>query len=126
MISFDFSATASWPSTSRCRLAQAETRCKGSLPRARARREVLPSIATMSGAASRRLATQAVKHSANRAAGSAFITSLSVSCEAMPRSKGRSRRRNSSLRRPQRAISTKSSAPASVPQSTSSRISGSG
>ena len=86
MISFDFSATASWPSTSRCRLAQAETRCSGSLPFARARREVLPSIATMSGAFSRRLSTQAVKHSAKSGAGSAFITSFNVSCEAMPRS----------------------------------------
>jgi hypothetical protein len=86
------------------------------------RREVLPSIATMSDALSRRLATQAVKHSAKSGAGNAFITSLSVSCEAMPRAKGSSRRRKSSLR----AISTKSSAPASVPQSTSKRISGKG
>jgi hypothetical protein len=84
-ISFDFSATASCPSTSRWRLAQAETRCNGSLPLALARREVLPSIATMSGARSRRLSTQAVKHSAKSGAGSTFITSVSVSCEAMPR-----------------------------------------
>jgi hypothetical protein len=85
LISLDFSATASWPSTSRCRVAQAETRCKGSLPFALLRREVLPSIATMSGALSRSPSTQAVKHSAKRLAGNAFITSLSVSCEAMPR-----------------------------------------
>jgi hypothetical protein len=126
LISFDFCSTASCPSTNRWRLAQAETRCSGWPPFALARREVLPSIATMSGAVSRRLSTQAVKHSANSGAGSAFITSVSVSCEAMPRSKGKSRRKKSSFRRPQRATSTKSSAPASVAQSTSSRISGSG
>jgi len=50
------------------------------------RREVLPSIATMSGSVSRRLSTQAVKHAAKSGAGSAFITSFRVSCEAMPRS----------------------------------------
>jgi len=83
-------------------------------------------MATMSGAASRRLSTQAVKHSAKSVAGSAFITSFSVSCEAMPRSNGSSRRRKSSLRWPQRAISTKSSAPPSVAHSTTSRISGTG
>ena len=80
----------------------------------------------MSGARSRRSATQAVKQAAKSSAGSAFITSLSVSCEAMPRANGSSRRRNPSFCRPQRAISTKSSAPASVPQSTTSRISGNG
>jgi len=58
----------------------------GAPPFALLRREVLPSIATMSGSVSRRLSTQAVKHAAKSGAGSAFITSFRVSCEAMPRS----------------------------------------
>src|SRR4051794_18348979 len=50
-ISFDLPLTASCPSTRRWRVAQAETRCKGSRPLLRAwlRREVLPSMAMRSG-----------------------------------------------------------------------------
>jgi hypothetical protein len=126
--SLDFSAVACCPRTSRWRLAQAETRCSGERPLARSwlRREVLPSIATMSGAASRRPSTQAAKAARNSAGSSPETTSPSVSWLGTPRSKGRNRRRNPSLPRPQRTTSTKSSAPASVAQSTSSSTSGSG
>jgi hypothetical protein len=108
------------------RLAQAETTCSGCASPRRARREVLPSIATKSGSASRRLATQAVKHSAKVRASSAFITSFSVSCEGMPRANGNRRRRKSSLWPAQWRISTKFCPPASVPHSTTSSTSGSG
>ena len=59
-ISLDFSSIASWPRTRRCLAAQALTMCNGARPleRAWARREILPSIATMSGSLSRRLSTQ--------------------------------------------------------------------
>jgi hypothetical protein len=83
-------------------------------------------MATISGSASRRRATQDTKQSENASAGRALITSLSVSCEAMPFAKGKSRRRNACFRLAQRAISTKSSAPATVPHSTISSISGGG
>lgn len=83
-------------------------------------------MATMSGARSRSEATKDTKQSENSSAGSAFITSLSVSWEGIPRSKGRNRRRKSSFRRAQRSMSAKSSAPAIVAHSTVSRISGSG
>lgn len=102
----------SWPSTRRWRFARAETRCSGWPARARARREVLPSMATMSGSASRKLSTHDANAPAKSTAGRAFITSLSVSCEGMPRRKGSIRRRNASLRFAQRSISTKPSAPA--------------
>jgi hypothetical protein len=51
-ISFDLPATASCPNTSRCRLAQADTRCNGSRPvlRACVRRDFLPLMAITSGA----------------------------------------------------------------------------
>ena len=39
----DLSATAVWPSTRRCRAANAETRCSAALPLPRVRREVLRS-----------------------------------------------------------------------------------
>jgi hypothetical protein len=108
------------------RAAQADTRCNAWFASRLARREVLPSMATMSGSRSRSPSTQAVKQSANSLEGSAFITSFSVSCEAMPRANGKSRRRKASFRRAQRAISTKSSAPASVPHRITVRISGKG
>ena len=86
VISFDLPVTASCPSTSRWRVAQAETRCKGPrpLPRAWLRREVLPSMAMMSGSASRRPSTQQAKQALNRPGSSAAITSPSVSWLGMP------------------------------------------
>ena len=44
VISFDFSSTASWPSTSRLLVAKADTRCRAFWPVLRLwlRREVLP------------------------------------------------------------------------------------
>jgi hypothetical protein len=83
-------------------------------------------MATRSAAPRRSADTQETKHSENNAAGNAFITSLSVSCEGTPRSNGRKRRRKSSFRFDQRSMSAKSSAPAIVPHSTISRISGNG
>jgi len=83
-------------------------------------------MATISGSLSRKPATQATKQSENRLAGSAFITSLSVSCDGTPRAKGKRARRKPSLRVAQRSISAKSSAPAITPHSTISRISGNG
>lgn len=123
VISLPLAATASCPSTSRCRLAQAETRCRAGPS---ARRDVLPSMATMSGSASSSAATQAMKHSAKSRAGNAFITSPRVSCAGTPWASGSIRRRKSRLRFAQRSISAKSSAPAIVPQSTIKRTSGSG
>src|SRR6266699_1483098 len=51
MISFDFSSTASWPSTRWRSVAKAETRCSARRPAASSwlRREVLPSSATRPG-----------------------------------------------------------------------------
>ena len=85
-ISFDLPATASCPSTRRCRVAHAEIRCNGArpLPRAWVRREVSPSIATSSGAASRRPSTQLVKHALNSSGSRAATTSPSVSWLGMP------------------------------------------
>ena len=126
MISFSFSSQASCPGTSRWRAARAETGCRGGLPTPWARREVLPSMATISSSRSRRPDTQAAKHSVNGSPGRAFITSVSVSCEGMPASNGRRRRRKAILRLPRHATSTKSSAPAITPHSARSRISGRG
>ena len=83
-------------------------------------------MATISGSPVRNASTQATKHLENSPAGSAFMTSLSVSCDGMPRAKGKSRRRKASFLFAQRSISTKSSAPAIVPHRTTSRISESG
>lgn len=80
----------------------------------------------MSGSRSRSASIQAVKHSAKSGAGSAFITSFKVSCEAMPFSNARNQRKKASFCRAQRSISAKSSAPAIVPHRTMSRISGKG
>lgn len=52
-------------------------------------------------------AAQDVKQAEKVAAGRAFITSISVSCEGMPRANGSRRLRNVSLRVPQSSISTK-------------------
>ena len=71
-------------------------------------------MATMSGSLSRRLSTQDVKQAEKVSAGSAFITSVSVSCEGIPRLKGSRRRRKVSLHVPQSSISTKFCAPARV------------
>lgn len=81
VISLDFSAQACCPSTSRWRLAQAETRCSGfwPLPLLWARREVLPSIATISASASRKPDTQDMKQSENNSTDKALMTSLRVS-----------------------------------------------
>jgi hypothetical protein len=91
VISFDLSATACWPSTSRCELAQAESRCSGSRPFAPAwlRREVLPSMAIISGPArsgqrARSPAAQLVKQSLNSAGSSMATTSPSVSWLGTP------------------------------------------
>jgi hypothetical protein len=86
----------------------------------------LPSTATISGSLSRRLSTQAEKHSENIPASSPLITSFSASWEGMPRLNGNNCRRNASFIRPQRVVSTKLSAPASVAHSTRTMISGSG
>src|SRR2546425_8335293 len=63
VISFDFSSTASWPSTSRLLVAKADTRCRGFWPvfRLWLRREVLPSIATRSSLSGQHSATQEEK-----------------------------------------------------------------
>src|SRR3954452_17231280 len=127
-ISFDLPATASCPSTRRWRLAQAGTRRRGArpLPPARVRREALPSTATRSGSASRRPSTQRVKQPLNSSGSSAATTSPSVSWLGMPCRQGKKRRRKARCPPPQSAISTKSSAPASVPQSRRRMISGRG
>src|ERR1700720_1593697 len=59
VISFDFSSTASWPSTSRLLVAKADTRCSALWPVLRLwlRREVLPSIATRSSLSGQHCAT---------------------------------------------------------------------
>lgn len=87
MIVLPLPDTASWPSTSRWRLAQAETRCSGAAPRPCARREALPSMPTISGASSRIVSTQATKQSEKSRPGRAFITSFSVSWLGMPRAR---------------------------------------
>ena len=53
----------------------------------------------------------------------AAIVSFSVSCDGMPRAKGKIVRKNRSFYRPQPWISTKSSAPARVPHRINSMIS---
>ena len=128
VISLDLSAVASWPSTRRWRAAQADTRWSGPRPLARSwqRRDVLPSMAMMSGCPSRSVSTHSAKQLLNSSASMPFITSLSVSWDGMPRSKGRKRRRNSSRASPQSLTSTKSSMPHSVAHSTTSRISRNG
>ena len=78
------------------------------------------------GAGSRRVSTQVVKHSANSAPSIALMTSLRVSWLGTPALNGSRRRRNSWFIWPQRLISTKSSAPASVAHSTTSSTSGNG
>ena len=67
VISLDLTSVASWPGTSRWPEAHAETICRGWRPLdlAWVRREVLPSIATMSGSPSRRPLTRETKHSEN-------------------------------------------------------------
>jgi hypothetical protein len=59
--SFDFSSTASRPSTSRLVVAKADTRCSAFWPVLRLwlRREVLPSMATSSGLSGQHHATLA-------------------------------------------------------------------
>ena len=128
MISLDFSVTASCPSTSCCRVAQAETVCSGPRPLDRAwlRREVLPSIAIVSGPATRSRSTQLVKQVLNNSGSIAAITSHIVSWLGMPRANGRKRRRNARCSSPHRVSSTKSSAPATVPHSSNSSSSGNG
>ena len=78
MISLDFWSAASWPSTRRWRAAQAETTCNGPRPLARAwlRREVLPSMAIMSGSVSRNSSTQSAKSVLKNWPSSALMTSL--------------------------------------------------
>jgi hypothetical protein len=68
-VSLLLASTASWPGTRHCVVAKAETRCKVSRPTARSwvRREVLPSIATISGRSGQFSRTQAVKSAENRA-----------------------------------------------------------
>jgi DDE superfamily endonuclease len=85
------------------------------------RREVLRSMAMISGCRSRSSATQARKPALNSAGSSAAITSHKVSWLAMPCWNGKTRRRNPRCSVPHRLISTKSSAPAIVAQSRSSR-----
>ena len=88
VISFDLSATASWPSTRRWRLAQAETRCKRLAALA-------PGVGAPRGlavdgddvgpsASSRGLSTQPRKQALNSSGSSAFITSPRVSWLGMP------------------------------------------
>src|SRR3954447_8978042 len=83
-------------------------------------------MATVSGSASRNSSTQATKQVLKSAGSSALMTSLRVSWEGRPSLNGKNRRRKSRFFTPQSRTSTKSSAPASVAQSTSSMISGSG
>lgn len=72
-------STASWLRTRRWRGARAETRWDGRASPLLVRREVVPSMATISGSRSRRHPTKAVEHSRKSAFGNASITSLSVS-----------------------------------------------
>jgi len=91
VISLDLAAQACRPSTRRCRLAQADTRCSGLRSRARSwvRREVLPSMA--------------------------LTMSFSVSWLGMPRAKGRKRRGKSRCRRPRRRKACRRGPPAAPP-----------
>src|SRR5271166_6906623 len=81
----DLAAQACWPSTSRWPLAQAETRCSGlrSCALSWVRRDVLPSMATISGPASvcglvaHRPATHSVKQAVNNSPSMAFPVSCS-------------------------------------------------
>src|ERR1700735_4974941 len=67
-ISFDFSSTASWHSTSRLLVAKADTRCRAFWPVLRLwlGREVLPSIAARSSLSGQHSSTHDVKQAMNR------------------------------------------------------------
>jgi hypothetical protein len=86
VISFDFSSTASWPSTSRLLVAKADTRCRAFWPVLRLwlRREVLPSIATRSSFSGQHSATHDEKQAMNRSGLMRFITERSQSVHGMP------------------------------------------
>ena len=86
VISFDFSSTASCPSTSRLVVAKADTRCRAFWPRFRSwlRREVLPSIATRPGLSGQHSATHDEKQAANRSGSIRFMTVRNQSAQGMP------------------------------------------
>ena len=128
-ISFDLSATSTWPSTSRCLAAKAETMWIGALPLFLwpERREVLPSMATTfwattfwpttSRGAPVRLATQATKQRWKASASSEARMSPRWSCDGVPSANGWKRRSRASFLSPKRAMSVIVSAPASTARS---------
>ena len=120
-------ATFCWPSTSRCSTAQALTRCSGRRPRWRSklRLAVLPSTATTSPAPASwaNAATKRPKLASKASGSSSRKSREKVSWLGMPPSRRRKRRRNGSLARPNRAMSTQPSAPHRVAASAISRIS---
>src|ERR1700719_3102229 len=76
VISLDFSSVASWPSTKRSIVANADTKCRAFCPRLWSwlRREVLPSMATRSGLSGQHSATHDEKQAANSSGSIRFIT----------------------------------------------------
>src|SRR6516165_771205 len=116
MISLDLSATLTWPSTRRWRAAKADTMWIAAFaPFLLAEpRNVLPSMATTSADTPISLATQATKRRWNSALSSVAKMSPRWSCDGVPSRNGRNRRRNAIFFWPNRAISTKVSAPAST------------
>ena len=128
MISLDFSATFTCPSTMRWRAAKAETMWIGAMsPVLRPdRRTVLPSIAMTPSGMPVTEATQATKQCWNCSASSVAKMSPIRSCGGVPSLKGRKRRSRASFFSPKRAMSVKVSAPASVPNNASNSTSSSG
>jgi hypothetical protein len=128
MISLDFSATFTCPSTRRWRAAKAETMWIGAMsPVLRPdRRTVLPSIAMTPSGRPVTEATQATKQCWNCSASSVAKMSPIRSCGGVPSLKGRKRRSRASFFSPKRAMSVKVSAPASVPNNASNSTSSSG
>ena len=76
MISLDFSATLTWPSTRRWRAAKAETMWMAALPVLLDRRTVLPSMAITPAGMPVKAATQATKQRWNWSASSTARISL--------------------------------------------------
>src|SRR6516162_7156993 len=128
MISLDLSATLTWPSTRRWRAAKADTMWIAAFaPFLLAEpRNVLPSMATTSADTPISLATQATKRRWNSALSSVAKMSPRWSCDGVPSRNGRNRRRNAIFFWPNRAISTKVSAPASTASKHNSSTSWSG
>jgi hypothetical protein len=128
VISFDFSATATCPSTSRLALAQALTRCRAARPAspARAPRSALPSMGTTCPAVPGATAcTQARKQAWKASGSSAAKTRPKVSWQGIPPGSGRKVRSQGSFASANVTIPTKPSAPHSVAHRAIVRISSS-